>query len=113
MADADAVGIVENEACGDVLQLYVKINDDIVAQAQFKAFGCAPAIAASSVLTELIQGASLQGLEELKKEEVAEALGGLPPLKMHCSVLAVDAVKAVLRDYALRTQTNRATSNYL
>ena len=109
LAGADAVGIVENPACGDVLQLYVSIEEGRVARARFKTFGCAPAIAASSMLTEMIQGATLQQLKEFKKEAVSEALGGLPPMKMHCSVLAVDAVRAVLRDYESTGTTNDNT----
>ena len=110
LAGADAIGIVENSACGDVLQLYVNVEDGRIARAQFKTFGCAPAIAASSMLTEMITGATLQQLNELKKEAVSDALGGLPPMKMHCSVLAVDAVKAVLRNYADQTKTPNETT---
>ena len=110
LAGADAIGIVENSACGDVLQLFVNVEDGRIARAQFKTFGCAPAIAASSMLTEMIKGATLQQLHELKKEAVSQALGGLPPMKMHCSVLAVDAVRAVLRNYAEQTETPDETT---
>ena len=96
---ADAVGIVENSACGDVLQLYLQIDAGRIARATFKTFGCAAAIAASSMLTEMIKGVTLKELQQVRKEDVAEALGGLPPMKLHCSVLAEDAIRAALEDY--------------
>lgn len=96
---ADAVGIVENSACGDVLQLYLQIDAGRIARATFKTFGCAAAIAASSMLTEMIKGVTLKELQQVCKEDVAEALGGLPPMKLHCSVLAEDAIRAALEDY--------------
>ena len=101
---ADAVGIVENSACGDVLQLYLQIEDGRIARATFKTFGCAPAIAASSMLTEMIRGATLEEIQQIRKKDVAEALGGLPPMKLHCAVLAEDALRAVLKDHRARTE---------
>ena len=99
---ADAVGIVENSACGDVLQLYLQIQGGRIALATFKTFGCAPAIAASSILTEMIRGATLEQIQQIHKEDIAEAMGGLPPMKLHCAVLAADALQAVVKDYRAR-----------
>ena len=103
LEEPSAVGIVENPVCGDVLQLYVHIAQGRVTRATSRTFGCAPAIAASSVLTEMISGMTLEQVRSLGKEDVTEALGGLPPMKEHCSVLAADAVQAVLRDFARRS----------
>ena len=97
--DADAVGIVENAACGDVMQLYLSIESETVVRATFKAYGCAPAIAAGSVLTELLTGVEVERARELDKEDVASALGGLPPMKQHCSILAADALNAAFGNY--------------
>ena len=102
LEDADAVARVENSACGDVLQLYLKIEAGRVVGAAFKTFGCAAAIAAGSMLTEMIEGATLEEIEKLRKEDVASALGGLPPMKMHCSVLAEDAIQVALQHYRSR-----------
>lgn len=99
MEDADAVGKAENSACGDVLHLYMKIEGERIARVSFKTFGCTAAIAAGSMLTEMLAGASLEDLGKIRKEDVVEALGGLPPLKLHCSVLAEDAIRAALRDF--------------
>ena len=100
--NADAVGIAENSACGDVLHLYLSIADGRAERASFKTFGCAAAIAAGSVLTEMVTGATLQEISRISKQDVVEALGGLPPMKVHCSVLAEDAIRAVLADLAKR-----------
>ena len=100
--DADAVGVAENSACGDVLHLYLSITDGRAERATFKSFGCAAAIAAGSVLTEMVTGASLEEISRIRKQDVVEALGGLPPMKVHCSVLAEDAIRAALDDLARR-----------
>ena len=100
--DADAVGVAENSACGDVLHLYLSITDGRAGRATFKSFGCAAAIAAGSVLTEMVTGASLEEISRISKQDVVEALGGLPPMKVHCSVLAEDAIRAALDDLARR-----------
>ncbi len=99
LENADAVGRVENSACGDVLQLYLQIDAGRVVRASFKTFGCAAAIAAGSMLTEMIRGATLKEIEALRKEDVAAALGGLPPMKLHCSVLAEDAIQVALENF--------------
>ena len=100
--NADAVGIAENSACGDVLHLYLSIADGRAERASFKSFGCAAAIAAGSILTEMVTGATLEEISGIRKQDVVEALGGLPPMKVHCSVLAEDAIRAALADLAKR-----------
>lgn len=99
---ADAVGVAENSACGDVLHLYLKVDDQRVTRATFRTFGCVAAIAAGSRLTEMIVGADLARVRQIRRQEVVEALGGLPPLKVHCSVLAEAAVRAALNDLERR-----------
>lgn len=100
--DADAVGKAENSACGDILHLYLQIRDRRVQAARFQTFGCAAAIAAGSRLTEIITGLSLDALSQVRRQDVVDALGGLPPMKEHCSVLAEDAIRAALKDFASR-----------
>lgn len=99
---ADAVGKAENSACGDVLHLYLRIDGARVIDCRFKTFGCAAAIAAGSRLTELVRGATLEEVRRLRRQDVVDALGGLPPMKVHCSVLAEDAIRAALADYDRR-----------
>lgn len=99
MEDAQVVGTAENSACGDVLHLYLRIEQERIKRATFKTFGCAAAIAAGSMLTQMIEGATLEEIQQLRKEDVVQALGGLPPMKLHCSVLAEDAIRAAVRDY--------------
>jgi nitrogen fixation NifU-like protein len=101
---ADAVGIAENSACGDVLHLYLQIRDGHVTAASFKTFGCAAAIAAGSMLTEMVKGSSIEEICKYTKQDVVDALGGLPPMKVHCSVLAEDAIKAAIEDLNLRSR---------
>ncbi len=97
--DADGVGEVGAAAIGDVLKISIRVRDGRIAEARFKAFGCGTAIAVSSVTTELIQGRTLDEASRFSNQEVIAALGGLPPEKMHCPVLAEEAVKAALKDY--------------
>ncbi len=101
--NADGVGTVGHPACGDIVRIYLKINRQnntpTIVAAKFKTFGCTTAIATSSIATEMIHGKSLAEALQIKNEDVAQALGGLPPIKMHCSVLAEDAVKAAVADY--------------
>ena len=99
MEDADGIGEVGNPACGDVLRLYVKINDDIIVDAKFKTFGCGAAIATSSMATEMIKGKTIEEALKITNETVAEALGGLPAVKMHCSVLAKEGIEAAINNY--------------
>lgn len=99
MEDADGIGNVGNPTCGDIMRLYIKVRDGIITEAKFKTFGCGAAIATSSMMTELIQGKSLEEAKKVSNAAVAEALGGLPPVKMHCSVLAEEALASALDDY--------------
>ena len=98
--DADGVGTVGNAKCGDIMQMFIKVNEDeIIEDVKFKTFGCGAAIATSSMATELIKGKSIDEALQLSNEAVVEALEGLPPIKIHCSVLAEEAVKAAVDDY--------------
>ncbi|MBQ4263723.1 MAG: Fe-S cluster assembly scaffold protein NifU [Bacilli bacterium] len=97
--DASGVGTVGNPVCGDVMKIYLKIEDNIIKDVKFKTFGCASAIATSSMATELIKGKSVDEALNITNKAVAEALDGLPPVKMHCSVLAEEAIKAAIEDY--------------
>jgi len=99
IADPDGVGTVGNPACGDVMKLTIRVIDDTIVEAKFKTFGCGAAIATSSMVTELITGKTLDEALEISNKTVASALGGLPQVKMHCSVLAEDALKAAITDY--------------
>ena len=97
--NADGVGEVGNAKCGDIMKIYLKINDDIIEDVKFETFGCGSAIASSSMATELIKGKSINDALALSNKAVVEALDGLPPQKLHCSVLAEEAIKAALKDY--------------
>ncbi|MBQ7446767.1 MAG: Fe-S cluster assembly scaffold protein NifU [Eubacterium sp.] len=97
--DANAVDEVGNAKCGDIMKMYMKIEDDIVKDVKFETFGCGSAIASSSMATELIKGQPLSEVKKLTNEAVAEALDGLPGYKMHCSVLAEEAIKSALDNY--------------
>ncbi|MBE6713710.1 MAG: Fe-S cluster assembly scaffold protein NifU [Ruminococcaceae bacterium] len=97
--NADGVGEVGNAKCGDIMKIYLKIENDIIVDVKFNTFGCASAIATSSMATELIKGKPVSEALELTNRAVVEALGGLPAVKIHCSVLAEEAVKAAVKDY--------------
>ena len=97
--DANGVGEVGNAKCGDIMKVYLKIEDNIVKDVKFKTFGCGSAIASSSMATELIKGKTVEEAWELSNKAVAEALDGLPPVKMHCSVLAEEAIHKAINDY--------------
>ena len=97
--NADGIGEVGNAKCGDIMKIYLKIENEIITDVKFKTFGCASAIATSSIATELIKGKPLSEALELTNKAVVEALGGLPAVKIHCSVLAEEAVKAAVKDY--------------
>ena len=100
LENANGVGMVGNAKCGDIMQMFIKVNDDeIIEDVKFKTFGCGAAIATSSMATELIKGKSIDEALQLSNEAVVEALEGLPPIKIHCSVLAEEAVKAAVDDY--------------
>ena len=98
--DADGIGEVGNAKCGDIMRMYLKIEGDTIEDVKFKTFGCGSAIASSSMATELIKGKTIKEAMELTNKAVANALDGLPPIKMHCSVLAEQAIKAALLDYS-------------
>ena len=100
--DADGEGEVGNPVCGDVMKLYIKVKDGVITDAKFKTFGCGAAIATSSMVTELVKGKTIDQALSISNRAVAEALGGLPPSKMHCSVLAEEALKAAIDDYLAR-----------
>ena len=97
--NADGVGEVGNAKCGDIMKMYLKIDDEIITDVKFETFGCASAIASSSMATELIKGQRVEDAMQLTNKAVAEALDGLPAYKMHCSVLAEEAIQAALEDY--------------
>lgn len=97
--NADGVGEVGNAKCGDIMKIYLKIDDDVVTDVKFETFGCGSAIASSSMATEMIKGKPVSQLLELTNKAVVEALDGLPAHKLHCSVLAEEAVKSALKDY--------------
>ena len=97
--NADGIGEVGNAVCGDIMKIYLKIDNDIIQDVKFETFGCGSAIASSSMATELIKGKPVSEALQLTNKAVAEALDGLPPVKMHCSVLAEEAIKAALKDY--------------
>ena len=97
--NADGVGEVGNARCGDIMKIYLKIENNIVTDVKFETFGCGSAIASSSMATEMIRGRSIEEALELTNQAVTEALGGLPPHKVHCSVLAEEAVRAAVKDY--------------
>ena len=99
LEDADGVGEVGNAKCGDIMKIYLKIENDIIEHVKFETFGCGSAIASSSMATEMIKGKSIHEALELTNKAVAEALDGLPAHKMHCSVLAEEAIKNALKDY--------------
>ena len=101
--DANAIGEVGNAKCGDIMKMYLKIENGIVADVKFETFGCGSAIASSSMATELIMGQPVNEVRKLTNKAVAEALDGLPDYKMHCSVLAEEAIKLALDDYEKRT----------
>ena len=97
IADATGVAEVSNPVCGDVMKLWVRVQDGLIQDAKFKAQGCSAAIATSSYATELIIGLAVDKARSITKDEIADALGGLPPSKIHCSVLAVDAIREALK----------------
>jgi nitrogen fixation NifU-like protein len=97
--DPDGVGKVGNPVCGDVMEMFIKVKDEHIDDVKFRTFGCGAAIATSSIATEMIKGKSLDEAVKLSNQAVADALGGLPAQKMHCSNLAADAVRAAIEDY--------------
>ena len=107
LEDANGIGEVGNAKCGDIMKMYLKIEDDIVQDVKFETFGCGSAIASSSMATELIKGQPLSEVRKLTNKAVTEALDGLPDYKIHCSVLAEEAIQSALEDYEKRTKENK------
>jgi nitrogen fixation NifU-like protein len=105
IADADGVGIEGNVTCGDVMKIFIKVKDNRIEDAKFKTFGCGAAIAVSSMITEMVKGKTLEDALSISKEAVADALGGLPPNKNHCSNLGSDALHKAIEDYRSKAQS--------
>jgi nitrogen fixation protein NifU and related proteins len=101
--DANGIGEVGNPQCGDIMKIYLKVKENIIEDVKFKTFGCGSAIASSSMATELIKGKTVDEAWDLTNKAVAEALDGLPPVKMHCSVLAEEAIHKAINDYRKKT----------
>ena len=99
MPDADGIGEVGNAKCGDIMKMDIKVENDVITDVKFKTFGCCAAIATSSMATEMVKGKSIDEALQLTNKAVAEALDGLPPVKMHCSLLAEQAIHAAVEDY--------------
>jgi nitrogen fixation NifU-like protein len=97
--DADGIGTVGNPVCGDMMTIYIKVKDNRIKDIKFKTFGCGAAVATSSMITELAKGKTLKEAVKITREDVADSLGGLPPVKMHCSNLAADALREAVEDY--------------
>ena len=108
--EADGVGEVGAAACGDIMKISLKIRDGKIEDARFKTFGCGSAIASSSMATELIKGRTLEEAKNFSNQEVVDALGGLPPVKIHCSVLAEEALKAAIEDYEAKQTTKTSAA---
>ena len=104
MDDASGVGTVGNAKCGDIMRIYIKVDNDVITDVKFKTFGCGAAIATSSKATEIVKGMTLEAAEKVTNKMVMEALGGLPPVKVHCSVLAEEALHAAIQDYRERLE---------
>lgn len=105
--DADGVGKVGNPVCGDIMELTIRVHDGVIEDAKFRTFGCGAAIATSSMVTELVKGKTVEEALEVSNKAVVEALGGLPPVKLHCSVLAEQALKSAIEDYRRRRSGER------
>lgn len=99
MKDADGIGEVGNPTCGDLMKIFIKVKGNVITDIKFQTFGCGAAIATSSMVTELAKGKTLDDALKLTRKDVADELDGLPPIKMHCSNLAADALKAAIEDY--------------
>ena len=104
MEDASGVGTVGNAKCGDIMRIYIKVEDNVITDVKFKTFGCGAAIATSSKATEMVKGKTIDEALQITNKMVMEALGGLPPVKVHCSVLAEEALHAAIQDYKDRLE---------
>jgi nitrogen fixation NifU-like protein len=104
--DADGVGTVGNPVCGDMMTIYIKVKDNRIANIKFKTFGCGAAVATSSMITELAKNKTLEAALRITRQDVADSLGGLPTIKMHCSNLAADALHEAIKDYQKKKEAN-------
>ena len=104
MKNPDGIGHVGNPVCGDIMEMYIKVENNIIVDAKFKTFGCGAAIATSSMVTELVKGKTIDEALKISNRAVVEALGGLPHIKMHCSVLAEEALKSAISDYLAKSK---------
>jgi len=111
ITDADAVADVGNPACGDMMRLYVKIENGRIVDAKFKTFGCGAAIAASSMLTEIVKGKTLEEAEKITNRQVINALGGLPPVKHHCSVMVEEALASAIKELREKEEAKSSDEN--
>ena len=108
MESPDGVGYVGNPVCGDIMEFYIKVDNGIIVDAKFKTFGCGAAIATSSMVTEMVKGKSIEEALQISNRAVTEALDGLPLVKMHCSVLAEEALKSAIEDYLAQSKRKEA-----
>lgn len=111
MDNPDGIGHVGNAVCGDIMELYIRVKNNIIIDAKFKTFGCGAAIATSSMVTEMVKGKSIDQAMEISNKAVVEALDGLPPVKIHCSVLAEEALKSAIEDYLKKTGNERSETS--
>jgi nitrogen fixation NifU-like protein len=109
--DADGVGTEGNPTCGDLMTIYIKVEDNIITDVKFKTFGCGAAIATSSMITEMAVGKTIEEALKITRNDVAEELEGLPPVKMHCSNLAADALRAAIADYKMKQAEKEQTES--
>ena len=107
ISNADGIGTVGNPVCGDMMSIYIKVKDNHLTDIKFKTFGCGAAVATSSMITELAKGKSLDEAMKITRGDVAESLGGLPPVKMHCSNLAADALHEAIKDYRKKQEAGK------
>ena len=105
--DADGYGKVGNPVCGDLMEIYIKVKDDVITDIKFKTFGCGAAVATSSMTTELAKGKELNEALKITRSDVADSLGGLPPIKMHCSNLAADALHEAIKDFRKKQEASK------
>ena len=99
MKDADGIGEAGNPVCGDIMRMYIKVKDNVITDIKFLTYGCGAAVATSSMVTEMVKGKTIEEALKITNKQVAEALDGLPPIKMHCSLLAEEGIKAAIDDY--------------
>ena len=104
MKNPDGIGHVGNPVCGDIMEMYIKVENNVIVDTKFKTFGCGAAIATSSMVTELVKGKTIDEALKISNKAVVEALGGLPHIKMHCSVLAEEALKSAINDYLAKSK---------